>query len=78
MTQQYGYWEVRFEIAVLRHSSLNRKDACIMSVLPKLRADTASPVPVSAKKAATVRDFRLLSRRSWELRYSVLLHSEQV
>jgi len=49
-----------------------------MSVLPKLRADTASPVPVSAKKAATVRDFRLLSRRSWELRYSVLLHSEQV
>jgi len=48
MTEQYGYCEVRFEIAVLRHSSLKRKNADFMSVLPKLRADTRSPVLVSA------------------------------
>jgi len=48
MTEQYGHCEVRFEIAVLRHSSLNRTDADITLVLPKLRADTRSSALVSA------------------------------
>jgi len=48
MTEQYGHCEVRFEIAVLRHSSLNRPDADIITVLPKLRPNARSSALVSA------------------------------
>ena len=53
MTVQYGHCDVRFQIAVLRHSSLNRTDVNITSLLPKLRADTCSSALVSASLSIT-------------------------
>jgi hypothetical protein len=53
MTERYGYCEVQLEVTVLRHGSPNRKYGDIMSVLPKLRADTRTPVLVSASLSIT-------------------------